>query len=231
MLALYNRIADDATHQIASTNGIVIAGDDILDHIGVAVGVYYGDDRNLELVGFGNCYVLLLHIKHEHGIWHFRDHADAAEVALELGKFSLDAKSLFLGHSRELARLAHALVFTHLVDSFADRGEVGESTAQPPLIHIGHTAFLGIGADVFLHLLLSADHEDSAALSHSFAHELVCSLYASHGGFEVENVDARHLAVNEPAHPWVPPASLMPEMHPCIKQLAHSHHRLSAISN
>src|SRR5690606_41275160 len=44
-------VADDAGHELARADRVVVAGDDVLDDVGVAVGVDDRDDRNAQLVG------------------------------------------------------------------------------------------------------------------------------------------------------------------------------------
>ena len=43
-----------AGDQLDGTDGVVVAGDDIIDLVGIAVGIHDGHDRDAQLAGFGN---------------------------------------------------------------------------------------------------------------------------------------------------------------------------------
>src|SRR5439155_8888210 len=82
--ALVHGLGDDVAHERAGADGVVVAGDDELDDVRIAVGVDDGDDRQPELVGLGDGDVLLLGVDDEEGVGPLVEVPDAAEVALEL---------------------------------------------------------------------------------------------------------------------------------------------------
>src|SRR6185436_6075690 len=47
-------VGDLADEQLDGANRVVVAGDDVVEHVGIAVGVGDGDDRNLELARLGD---------------------------------------------------------------------------------------------------------------------------------------------------------------------------------
>ena len=127
---LLDGVGDDAAHERAGADGVVVAGDDVLDDVGVAVGVDDGDDRDAELVGLGDGDVLLLRVEDEDGVGQLLHAADAAEVALELLELAAEQERFLLGHGLELAGGPHALV---LLSSCATRLEmVSKLVSMPP---------------------------------------------------------------------------------------------------
>ena len=218
---LLDGIGDDTAHEVGRANGVVVAGDDVLDDVGVAVGVDHGDDRKTELVRLGHRDVLLLRVEHEDGARGALHVANAAEVALELLELAADEESFLLGHGLELTRVAHALVFLHLGHALGHGLEVGEHAAEPTLIDIGHAATLGVAAHRILGLLLGAHEQDGAAIGDEIAHEAVRGLDASERLLEIDDVDAVALTVDEALHLGVPASGLMSEVDTCLEQLAH----------
>ena len=160
---LLDGVGDHAAHEAAGADGVVVAGDDVLDDVGVAVGVDHGDDRDAELVGLGDADVLLLRVQDEHGVGQALHLGDAAEVALELLELAAEEEGFLLGHGVELAGGPHAAVLLHLGDALADGLEVGEHAAEPALVDVRHADLLGVALDRVLRLLLRADEQHGAA--------------------------------------------------------------------
>src|SRR6266545_7240975 len=104
--ALVDRVGDDATHQRPRPDGVVVAGNHVLDDVGIAVGVDHCDHRDAELVGLGDRDVLLLRVQDEHRLGQLLHVPDALEVALELLELAGDDQRFLLGHGVELAGVA-----------------------------------------------------------------------------------------------------------------------------
>jgi hypothetical protein len=219
--ALFDGVGDDAAHQRAGTDRVVVARDDVLDEIGVAVRVDHRDDRDAELVRLGDADVLLLRVEHEDGVGALGEVPHATEVALQLLELAAEDERFLLRHDVELARHLHALVFLHLVDALGDRLEVGEHAAQPTLVDVRHAALLGEALDRVLGLLLGADEEDRATLGHEVADERVRRLDAGQGLVQIDDVDAVAVTEDEPLHLGVPATGLVSEVHASFEQLAH----------
>ena len=101
--ALKNGIADNPAHQVARADGVVIAGNDVLDYIRVAIGVHYRDHRQLQLVRLGHRDVLLFGVENEHRVGRPGQVSDAVEIAFQLRQFAGYEKGLLLGHDIQLA--------------------------------------------------------------------------------------------------------------------------------
>ena len=193
------------------------------DDVGVAVGVDHGHDRQAELVGFGDSDVLLHGVDHEDGVGQLVEATDPPEVALELLELTGVAKRLFLGHGIEVAGLLHGLELLHALHPGGDSLEVGEHAAQPPLVHIGHAARVGVDSDGALGLLLGPDEEDGSTASDEVPDVLVGLFDPLHGLLEVDQVDTVALAEDESAHLRVPPTGLVPEVDARAQQLLHGY--------
>src|SRR5690606_38673988 len=139
----------------------------------------------------------------------------------ELLELALLQQRLLLGHGGELAAVPLALQLEHLADAPADRLEVGEHAAEPPLVDVRHAALGGVVLDRLLGLLLRADEQDRAAVGDDVPHEGVRGLDALQRLLEVDDVDAAALAEDEPLHLRVPAAGLVPEVDTGLQQLLH----------
>ena len=101
--ALENGIADNPAHQLARADGIVIAGNDVLDYIRVAVGIHHRDHRQLQLIRLSHRDVLLFGVENEHCVGRPGQVSDAVEIAFQLRELPGYEKGLFLGHDIQLA--------------------------------------------------------------------------------------------------------------------------------
>src|ERR1019366_3176867 len=63
-------VGDQATQQRARTDRVVVAGDHVVDDVGVTVGVHDRHDGQTELARFGDGNVLLLRVDDEDGVGH-----------------------------------------------------------------------------------------------------------------------------------------------------------------
>ena len=54
-----------AGNQLHGADGVVVAGDDVIDLIGIAVGVHDGHDRDAQRAGLAHGDMLLAGIDHE----------------------------------------------------------------------------------------------------------------------------------------------------------------------
>ena len=220
--AFFDGIGNHAAHEVARTDGVVVAGNDVIDDVGVAVGIDNGHNRHAELVGFGHGDVFLLRVDDEDGVGQLVHATNAAEVLLQLLKLAAKNECFLLGHCLEVACDTHALVLLHLLHTTMDGLEVGQHAAEPTLVDVRHTALGCVAGDRVLRLLLGSDEQDGAAVSNKIADEGVSSLDARERLVEIDDVDAVALTKDESLHLRVPATGLMTKVHACIEQLAHS---------
>ena len=219
--ALDHGVGHDPAHERARADGVVVAGDHVVDDVGVAVGVDHRHHGQAELAGLGDGDVLLLGVDHEHGVGQAVEVGDAAQVPAQLLELAGVLERLALGHALEVAGGLHGPELLHALDPARDGGEVGEHAAQPALVDVGHAAGLGVLGHRTLGLLLGPDEQDGAAVGHQVADVGVGGLDAAEGLAQVDEVDPVALAKNEALHLRVPPARLVAEVDSGLQQLSH----------
>src|SRR4051812_49392800 len=199
--------------QLDRTNSIIIAGDRHGDEVGIGVRVDDRDDRDAELVRFGNGDLLLLRVDDEHEARRTRERLDAAQVLLELLLLARHHEALFLGEVLPATALLTAgLELLHALELLLDRLEVGEETTEPTLRDVHRARTLGFLLDDAGDLRLGADEEDALAAQDDIAHELLRDFELTEGLLEIDDVDPVALGEDEAAHLGIPAARLVSEM-------------------
>ena len=165
--------------------------------------------------------MLKLGIEHKDRVWSLGEVSDTGKVALKFDEFPRLEKRLLLRHGVELTRVAHALIFLHLVDALRDGLEVGQHATQPTLVYVGHATLLGVRLDRVLYLALGSHEHDRSTVRGEIAHECVCIFQTIERLVEIDDVNAVALAVNEPLHFRVPTSGLVSEMDTRVKELLH----------
>jgi hypothetical protein len=168
---LLHRVGDDPAHQAAGSDGVVVTGNDVLDQVGIAVGIDDRDDGQAELVGLRDRDVLLLGVDYEDCLREPGHASNAAQVPVQLLELSAQDEGFLLRHGLEVAGRPHTVVLLHLADTTGDGAEVGEHAAEPPLVDVRHAALGGVGRDRILGLLLGPDEEDVPAVGDQIAYE------------------------------------------------------------
>src|SRR5712692_3901669 len=100
-----------------------------------------------------------------------------------------------------------------------DRLVVGERPAEPPLGDPEAPRPLRLGLDDELELFLGADEQNPVPAQHHRTHLLLRFLDLPQRLLEIDDVDARALGENEPAHLGIPAARLVPEMDTGFQQI------------
>ena len=102
-------------------------------------------------------------------------------------------------------------------DALADRGQIGQRSAEPALIDIklsaGHRRFL----DRFLRLLLAADEQNLAAAPRHFLQKIGRAMQLLHRLIEIDDVDRVALLENERLHLRIPALGLVTKMDACFE--------------
>src|SRR5207302_5699652 len=94
---------------------------------------------------------------------------------------------------------------------------------EPPLVHVGHAALVGVRGDRVLRLLLGPDEQHRATAGDEIAYEGIGDLDALQRLIEVDDVDTVALAEDETTHLRVPAPGLVAEVHSGLQQLLHGH--------
>src|SRR5882724_1600317 len=212
LLAEHAGVGDLAREQLERADGVVVAGDRVVDEIGVAVRVDDGDDRDLELARLGDGDVLLDDVDDEDGARQLRHALDAAEGPLELLALARDPEDLLLRHALEGAVGRHLLDGVQAVDRALDGVEVRERAAQPAVRHAELAAAQRLVAHDLLGLLLRADEQHRAARRDGLDEEVVGALELPHRLLQVDDVDAVARAEDVGLHFRVPALRLVAEV-------------------
>src|SRR5437763_14318943 len=220
-LALDGRVRDLGAEEPDGADGVVVAGDDVVDALGIAVRVDQRDDGNAEARRLVDGDMLLLRIDHEETTRKPRHLLDAAQVLLQLLHLVLEQGDFLLGQLLEGAVGGHLLRRLEPVDAALDGLEVGERAAQPPVHHVelaGPRRFLDHGV---LRLLLGADEEDGAAAGADVADELERLAGQLHRLLQIDDVDTVAGAEDVRLHLRIPALGLVPEVDAGLEQLTH----------
>ena len=209
------RVGDDG----ARLDRVVVAGDDEVDPVRVAVGVDQADDRDAQALRLAHGDRLGLEVDDEHRVGRALHVLHAAEVGAQLGEVGLGGHALARGQQPELALGLVALEVVQAPDALVDGLEVRQQAAEPAVVDVGHAGGLGDVLDGVAGLLLGADEEHDAAALGELAGELLRLLEQPLRLQQVDDVDAAALAVDEAAHLGVPAARLVAEMDPGLQQL------------
>ena len=211
-VALSDDVADRFGDQRARAHRVVVAGDDVVDAVGVAVGVDQPDDRDTQTLGFAHGDRLDVQVDHEQRVGGALHVLDAAEVGAQLGQIGLGGHALARREQRELTLGLIAFEIVQATDALVDGLEVGQQATEPAVVDVGHVGRLGDLLDRVAGLLLGADEQHGAAAMGDLGCDFLGLLQKHCGLQQVDDVDAVALAMDEAAHLGVPAACLMAEM-------------------
>src|SRR5436309_181994 len=219
--SLDDAVGDPGSEQLDRTDGVVVAGDHVIDRLRITVRVHDGHDRQTQLAGLVDRYPLPLRVYHEQGVGQARHPLDTGQPLLQAGPLLLEACQLLLGLVLRLLVGSQLLQLGEPLDALAQRVEVRESAAQPAGVDIGHPAAGRFLRDRLLRLPLRPYEEDRLPLrgllddeARGRAELLQCPL-------QVDDVDAVALAENVALHLRVPPVRLMAEVNARFQQLLY----------
>ena len=178
------------------------------------------DDRDAELLRFGDRDLVESHVDHEHRVGQRGHVLDAADVLLELGELALEHQRLLLDPDLG-AGLDLRLHVLQALERALDGLEVGQHAAEPALVDVGHAAAPGFLRDHLARLALGADHQDRAAARGQLADELHRLFEERLRLLEVDDVDLVAMAVDVRRHLGVPEARLVSEMDAGFQHFTH----------
>ena len=216
-----DRARDHADDQAAGADGVVVARDDVVGVVRVAVRVDERDHRQPEAAGLTHGELLLAEVDDEDGVRHRLHVGNAAEIDLELLELGHHGDALLRRQQLELPLVAQAPQLVQAGDALGDGAPVGEQAAQPAMVHVRHADALRFVGDGVLALLLRADEQDRAFPLGDVPRERGRLLGQLERLLEIDDVDAAPLREDEAAHLWVPAARLVAEVNSGLQQLSH----------
>src|SRR6266568_1410802 len=219
--ALQDGVGDTARIQTDRAAGIIVARNDVGNPVRGMVGIDYPDNRNSELLRFGDRALLVTDVDYEKSVGPAVQLLDASEAALQLGELALEVQPFFFRQLVEAAVLDHRFHILQPLDRLAHGLEVGEHPAEPSMIDVRGGAALGFLADNLARLAFGSDEQHAALVGGELAHEFHRLLVHHHGLFQVDDVDLVAVAEDERRHLRIPVAGLVAEMHARFEHLAH----------
>src|SRR6266403_2616610 len=220
-LALDGRVRDLAAEQPDGADGVVVAGDDVVDALGIAIGIDQRDDGDAESRRLMDGDVLLLRVDDEEAAGKPRHLLDSAQVLLQLLHLVLEQRHFLLGQLLEGAVGRHLLQRLQAIDAALDGLEVGQRAAQPAIGDVELAGARRLLDHRVLRLLLGADEEHGPAAGADVADELEGLAREPHGLLQIDDVDAVAGAEDVRLHLRVPALGLVAEVDAGLEQLAH----------
>ena len=129
---------DDILVEHYRGDGVIVAGDAVLDLVGIGVGVDQSDDGDVQALGLLDGVLLALGVDDEESLGQTLHIAGATEVGLELSELLAEHCLLLLGQHCHATVLDHGLELLHAGDAGADGGKqlravfTGEQKPQMP---------------------------------------------------------------------------------------------------
>ena len=202
--------------------GVVVAGDDIVDAIGVVVAVNHAHNGYLELPRLADGDILVAHIQHKQGVRPTVHVLDAGQIPLQFFQFPLHVQRFLLAHLLHAASGLLLFQFLQTLDGLLDRLVIRQQAPQPAQVDIRHLATLGLLLDDLLGRLLGADEQHRAALGRQLADEVQGLLKQRQGLLQVDDVNFVAVAKQVIRHLGIPIAGLVAEMDAGFQHLFHA---------
>src|SRR5690606_15495722 len=130
---LDDQVGQAGGDELDRADRVVVARHDVVEDVGVGVGVGQPHDGDAELVRLLDRDRLLGGVDHEERVRQPRHVADPAEVALEAVHLLAEVDLLLLREAQDRLVLEHLLELLEAVDAGADRLEVRQQAAEPAL--------------------------------------------------------------------------------------------------
>ena len=221
-----DNLGKSAENELDTADGVVVAGDDEIDRLGVGVRVDDSDDGDTETDGFLNGILLADDVNDDDGTGLLGHIGDTGQILLKLVELAAEHRGflLVLGELAAVS-LGGSLELTHALDGRTDRLGVGERTAEPALGDVeladGGRAVL----DEFGNLLLGGDEEDVLTGENGVAEELGGFVEESDALGEVDDVDTVALIEDITFHLRVPTLRLVTEVETGVEHILESNTR------
>src|SRR3954451_10140114 len=220
VVTLEHRVCDLLREQTDRANGVVVARDDVVDVLRVAVRVDDGHHRDVELLRLFDRDVLLLRVDDEERVRQAVHLANADQVLLKLFTLAIESGALLLRHLL-LGVAENGLDFLETLDRFADGREIRERAAEPAVVHVEHAAAIGLFENRVLRLAFGADEEDALPARGEIRNECGSFLKELQRLLQVNDVDPVALAEDVLLHLRVPALGLMTEVDASLQKLFH----------
>ena len=212
--------------ELYAADGIVVAGDDVLDRLRIGVRVDKSDNGDVKTDGFLDGVCLADAVDDDDGAGLLGHIGDAGEVLLKLVELAAENRSLLLVLGELSAvSLGRSLKLAHALDGGADRLGVRERAAEPALGDVELLGRDGRLLDELGSLLLGRDEKNLLASENRIAQELGGVVEHLDGLRQVDDVDSVALVENVAPHLGVPALGLMAEVKSGVKHVLEANAR------
>ena len=143
--------------QLDGADGVIVAGDDVVDDIGIAVGVGHGHDRDAQLAAFLHGDVFAMGVDDESQLGQAIHVLDTAQGLFQLLHFAFQQQDFLLLVTVDAAVGEHAFQLLQAFHALLDGNEVGQGAAHPAVGHVVLVGLGGFGGHGFLGLALGTD--------------------------------------------------------------------------
>ena len=205
----FDRLDQFGQDHADGADGVVIAGDRVVDQLGVAIGVDDGHHGDAEAVGFADSDILARRVDHDQRGGEFVHFAETGQILHQAGQLAAEGSLLFFTDLGEPGALELLLDLVETSHTFADRGKIRQRSAQPAVMDVELSARLGGIFDRFLCLLFAADEKDLPAPGHDTGEELRRGVELLDRAADVDDVDVVFLFEDELPHLGVPALGLV----------------------
>src|SRR5215472_8637156 len=219
--ALSDRVSDLGGEQADGAQRVIIAWDDPVHHVGIAVRVHHRDDRDTHAAGFLHGDLFGVGVNDEHRVRQLGHVLDAFEVLLQMFHLTVKTRALFLGQLRHAAVFGHGLEELQALDRFLERRPGGQCAAEPAVIHEKRAAALGLFGDGFLGLTLGTDKQNRPTLPGNVTDKAGSFTEHFQSLLQVDDVNAVALPEDVFLHLGIPTARLVTEVNAGLQQLLH----------
>ena len=220
---LFDRLADGGDDQFAGTDGIVVAGNHVVDQSGITVGVNQSDHRQPQAGRLAKGDLLSLEVDDEDGIRNAVHVADPAQSELELCQLGLHVHALLGRKQVDLTGLGQLCELVKTLDPGGCDVVVGQQSGQPASGDIGHVRAGSPVLNDSRGLLLGANEQHLAAAAGQLADETPRVFEHLLGLQQVDDVDPVDLAGDVTPHVRVPTTGLVAEMNSGLQQFLDSY--------
>ena len=210
--------------QLDSADSIIVAGNNIVNLIRIAVGIYDSDNGDAQLVRFSNSDLLLAGIDNEHSSGQLVHILNAAEVFLELLDLEFQLNNFLLRQTLKSAVCFHLAQLLQTTDTLTDGFKVGEHTAQPTSVYIVSTGALRFLTDGIASLLLGTNKENGATVGGKLTNEIISLFQLLYGLLQVDDVDTVALGEDVLSHLGIPATGLVTKVYASFQKLFHRYY-------
>ncbi|RMO66854.1 hypothetical protein ALQ39_100841 [Pseudomonas amygdali pv. eriobotryae] len=210
------------THvQLDGANGVIVARDDVVNAFRAAVGIDNADNRDAQLVGFGDRDALVINVDNEQCVWQTAHILDTTQAAIQFFQITGAHQGFFLGQLGESTVFGLHFQLAQTLDRLTNGLEVGQHATQPAMVDVRRTATCCFFSNDFASGTLGADEQNLVFARSQALNESQGFVEHRQGFFKVDDVNLVTRAENVLTHFRVPVTGLVTEVHTGLQHIAH----------